>query len=804
MKTRQNVVRITVISTAILGAAMLISWSSTAAPKTGLDMWGVEHQIPGRGWSLFDFVHSAGCGYCVLNAKAYQENFADGLSAAGVTTYGVDVFEEQRDLVDYVKHNRIRFPILTEPDALWTQLRCPGLPGQSLFHDGQPVFSRSETLTYLNYDRIRNILRSDDSANKADEVRPFRPPGPLKKALNCVYEDENALLVVGDSFDADARRFFPGLKRVVFRTKRASEVTDSDLGKGAVYVIGSPAENTFLGRLRGRTPFDVRGDGIAFADTLLEGDDLALWYCYTNPWNPECYLVVKTGTYPVCGEKLGYDGSQDFLIERRLDLDQDRQESSIVARGKFAKAGGEWFLLEREIDWEQASAEVPAAPMVACGTDGCPMPTPSTLTGRGPSGDGDARRGGAGDRDELFASSALELDAPLSWPGRFPALAPAADTACWVAWDQPQGGIFVARMGGDVWGPQRVWAGESAVPDAADLLGTDAGDDVDAYKPSVHSDDRGWCWVTWSQLDRGHYQVFAARVPVDGPPETWRISHRANLDHHAPAIAGNGDGTVTLTWYAWEANARRPYYRQWDGRTWSSVGRVPTQDESQFAWYLSGTAGRGGNGRWIWMQHYPSPTSIVSATVAKTGWGEPETITDAGRYPSIAFDPNTGETRAVWQQWIREGTNSTRNEWRILTSSSGGAGWSGPKQIPGCPSGRNATPVIAVDDAGQTWVFWSHKGPTGGTDNGGSVQRNWRILCSVFDTSRWQGPFAISDPRSDARSPAVASSGGSTWISWHQGSGTDLQIVVRTIRPVKSSGGEAAPETWTTSGQTSD
>jgi hypothetical protein len=442
MKTRLNLIRIAAVTSVILGAAMLISWSSPAGPKTALDMWGVEHQISGRGWSLFDFVHSAGCGYCVLNAKTYQENFADGLSAAGVTTYGVDIFEEQRDLVDYVKHNRIRFPILTEPDALWTQLRCPGLPGQSLFHNGQPVLSRSETLTHLNYDRIRDILRSNVSAikgNDATAIRSFRPAGPLKKALNCVYEDPNALLVVGDSFDEDAKQFIPGLKQTVFRTRRASEVTESDLAKGAVYVIGSPAENAFIGRLRGKTPFEVRRDGIVIADTLLEGNDLGLWYCYTNPCNPECYRGVKTGTYPVCGEMMGYDGSQDFLIGRRIDPSQDRRESSIVARGIFAKVGGEWSLPARGIDWEPTSTEAAAAVVVACGADGCPMPTPSTIAGQGSFGDARVSHEYAGVRDRTLASFDFELDAPVSWPGRLPALSAVGDTACWVAWDQPGG-----------------------------------------------------------------------------------------------------------------------------------------------------------------------------------------------------------------------------------------------------------------------------------------------------------------------------------------------------------------------------
>jgi len=182
------------------------------------------------------------------------------------------------------------------------------------------------------------------------------------------------------------------------------------------------------------------------------------------------------------------------------------------------------------------------------------------------------------------------------------------------------------------------------------------------------------------------------------------------------------------------------------------------------------------------------------------GWGEPELIADTGRYPSIAFDPATHQTRVVWQQWMREQSNRFQYQWRIFTSvSQEGGEWSAPEQLPGCPAGRNSTPVIAVDGGGKSWVFWSHKGPGGQRP----ADQTWQILCVVADAAGWHGPYTVSDPSTDARSPIVTAAEGSTWVAWHEGRGDELRVVVRKIRP-QAAGTEVAPEEWSRSEQTNN
>jgi hypothetical protein len=742
------------------------------APARAVDMWGGEHDLRGLEWTLFDFVHPTGCGYCVLNASAYQENLANAFEKAGVHTFGVDVFDDQRDLIDYVKHHRIRFPILTEPDALWKQLRCPGLPGQSLFHNGGLVWSESETLTFRNYDRVRESLAS---AGLGDRTRPYRPVGPFKKALNCVYEDAKAVLIVGDEFEADARRFFPGLREVVFRTLRAGEVTDADLAAGSVLVLGSPKENAFLDRLRGRTPFRVRPDGIALPDTLIAGTDLMLSYCWPNPWNPERYLVVQTGNFAVSHARFPYDGSQDFVIARRSE--DSGCPSSPLARGIFEKTDGIWSLPRGAILWEDRFC-VPPAEVAACGMGGCPAP----LSASGPkAAPPTRRRGGDGD-----GAGELSMEAPVSWPGRFPALC-SDDEGCWVAWDRQGNGVYVARLDDAEAPPHHLWAA------SADVLPRP----VDAYKPSVLSDGPGRCWVAWSELEARHYQVFAARVRPDGPPRVWRISNRANLDHHAPAITRLGADSVAVVWYTWEANARRPYDAIWNGKSWGAVGRVPTHEASQFAWYFSGTTVDAGRARYVWMQHYPALTSIVSATLTRDGWTQPQSLAAAGRYPSIAFDPRRSQATAVWQQWMPEASVATDLEWGLFTAVMRDGRWSQPEQLPVCPPGRNSCPVVTVDAGGTTWLFWSHRDPEGDARDGSPAGPRWRILCAVGDGEGWRGPYTVSDPQSDARSPAAAASGRAVWVAWHRGKGTELEVVARRVS-TGPAGSDPAPTEWST------
>jgi len=682
------------------------------------DLWGVRHDLRSPDWVLIDFVHSAGCGYCVLNSHEYAENFGEGLAEVGVQTFGVDILEEQRDLIDFIKHHHIDYPILTEPDPLWTG--CPGLPGQALFHRGRRLYAASQTLTHRAYDAVRAHLKG---------VRPFRPGGPLKKAFNCVNEDEKALVVFGDETDVDPREYFSGLREIRFQTKYAREVTAEDLRRHNLYVIGNVGENRLLRELSERVPFKVQASAIAFGDTMLTGDDLGLEFCWPNPWNPERYLIVRTGTGPF-RRGFVYDGSQDFVIAR---WDGPRAGYRPLARGIFQKHDGAWSLPKRAIQWERVESPIARAFHTDCGPGGCPMPE---------IGDG-SRRTPARDAASEWA---IEVKPMIVGEGRFPALASAGPDRCWVAWDHPAQGIFVGEITGDACSSQRITGA------------------TDAFKATLCPGSSGGCWVAWSERIDDAYQIIAAHIGDEA--QRWSISQRRNLDHHSPWLAQGDDGTIWLAWNTWVANGRRPHYRTWRDGDWSAVARVPECGESGFAWYHSGCPAKDGVA-YAWMQHYPKPTGIYAAWASDARWSEPVEVCGGGRYPSIAATEN--ETWLVWQ--MREGFSPPEPvPWSIYVSRHQGDGWTAPEPLPGCRAGRNSTPVVAVDAEGRAWVAWSHKDG-----------EHWQMLCSVHDASGWRGPVVVSDSECDARSPAISASGSSVWVAWHQGIGEVQDVVVASL-----------------------
>lgn len=736
-------------------AATSVLWASArshrpALPERAVDMWGVEYDLTAKGWTLLDFAHVSGCGYCVLNAAAYQQNFGDALAGNGGRTFGVDVFECQRDLVDYVKHHGLRFPILTEPDILWTA--CPGIPGQSLFRDGRRVWGKSETITLRNYDRLRRSVEG---------LPPYRPSGPLKKAINSVFEDERALVVVGDDIEPDAAQLFSGLRRTVFDIERASDVTEADLDTGSLYVIGSPAGNRFMERLSGKTPFAVSHRRIAFADTVVTGDDLLLWYCVPNPWNPEHYLVVKTGTAPSSMRGHYYEGSQDFTIARRVGADVIP-----IATGICDKSGENWSLSAHDVVWMDGTG-APTSDAAECGPQGCEAPVPAASL---------SPSGRYGRKAEPTMTNTPRVAFDWTAEGRFIALSALDDGACWAAWDRPGVGVMAGRVGSDGSQPVRLCAGDPT--------------SVDAIKPAVFALSPDSAWVAWSERVGEAWGIYAAHLDGSGVPELWRVSHHRNLDHHGPALALDDGGRVSVAWYMWQANARIPFARSWNGAKWSEIRAIPTADDSRFAWYLSGTR-VDGDTRFVWMQHYPDPTCIVTATESAGRWSPPRVLARAGRYPTVAYDPATKSSRVVWQQWDRGNSTNDHFAWSIMTSVEDGGRWSNPSPIPRCPDGRNETPVVCVDGSGNTWVFWCHK------DRPDNTAAHWRVMCEVLDGGKWRGPYAVSDAGVDARSPAVTSNG-DVWAGWHEGTGRDLRIRIRRIRPWNAPHGETVGMSWPT------
>ena len=80
------------------------------------------------------------------------------------------------------------------------------------------------------------------------------------------------------------------------RMKPDREVTDDDIARCNLILVGDPATNSLVPRVMPGLPIRVEGKSIVFGDKRFEGDDLGLKLIYPNPLNPKRYVALFTGT----------------------------------------------------------------------------------------------------------------------------------------------------------------------------------------------------------------------------------------------------------------------------------------------------------------------------------------------------------------------------------------------------------------------------------------------------------------------------------------------------------------------------
>ncbi|MEJ2722011.1 MAG: hypothetical protein P8181_12870, partial [bacterium] len=73
----------------------------------------------------------------------------------------------------------------------------------------------------------------------------------------------------------------------------------------------------------------------------------------------------------------------------------------------------------------------------------------------------------------------------------------------------------------------------------------------------------------------------------------------------------------------------------------------------------------------------------------------------------------------------------------------------------------------------------------------------WQVVCEIFDGVTWQGPYTVSDPGVDARSPSAASSG-VVWVGWHEGTGEHLDVRVKRISAWSDTDENTVGASWAT------
>ena len=80
------------------------------------------------------------------------------------------------------------------------------------------------------------------------------------------------------------------------RIKPDHEVTEDDIARCNLILVGDPATNSLIPRVMPGLPIRIEGNTIAFGEKRFEGEDLGLKLVYPNPLNPQRYVALFTGT----------------------------------------------------------------------------------------------------------------------------------------------------------------------------------------------------------------------------------------------------------------------------------------------------------------------------------------------------------------------------------------------------------------------------------------------------------------------------------------------------------------------------
>jgi predicted esterase len=126
------------------------------------------------------------------------------------------------------------------------------------------------------------------------------------------------------------------------RLFKDTEISDEDLARYSLALIGGPADNAITKRLSDRLPLQVSSNEIAIDGRAFPVRDAVVRMIYPHPLNPERYVVVLAATSPaglyLAGSLPDLANSLDFCIMdgRMPDAGQGRQEERVLpAMGVF-------------------------------------------------------------------------------------------------------------------------------------------------------------------------------------------------------------------------------------------------------------------------------------------------------------------------------------------------------------------------------------------------------------------------------------------------------------------------------------
>jgi hypothetical protein len=718
------------------------------------DLWGNRLDLSqfAKGITLIHPFSPANCGYCLVDGEFVKENYFHNNAQAGGTNYLQCLFNPQVDIYAYQKHYReTSTPVLTFPADLH-QYHRDGFPFLIAFRDGRLLYRGVLSPYEETFRRLQPQLWPTEGVR-------LLPTSPLHMVTRLTDENESKLTVevYADNDEAGARRMEQRLEdikkcwgHVSAIVKHESELTEDDYQMN-LYVTGI-AEQLRLGFLKsGGAPIDIGAESIQIGSHRFPKSQVGLMACFPNPHNPQRCIVLN-----LRGSKVKTRAGENW-VDYILYRDGADGRPEILLHGLFDNDNGKWRF----------------SPARAFGTavgEKVPRQNDARLSLSEPSRTGKGKKERPIHVSSWIATPAGRMKTLGTASCRFPALAVDTDGVCWTAWEE-DGDILLAAVNH---------------PEDAVALAVES-DASDSFHPLLASDGSR-LWIFYLNDRDGFYRLYARHLDGRQLSEEILITEREPFDVITPSVAGNGQGRLAIAWTEWKANFRFLRFREMENRRLNSIRDVAIKQAGGSgagyvnAWCPALVVDERGQPWGAWNQHYPAIVGVCAGNLVQeagsvTRLSESMERSENGGYPSVTLD-NSGRKWVFWESFGWDYYLSGTPQ-RILGSwyDEAKGQWSPP--CPVSSDGQttwNQTPRAAVDGEGTIWTVWS------GRQN--DLDKPWGIRVARLAKDRWSVPKLLSEAAVNARAPALAvGKDGTIWLTWHAGTGTQMQIQVLEYHP---------------------
>jgi hypothetical protein len=726
------------------------------------DLWGNRLDLSQftKGVTLIHPFSPANCGYCLVDGEFVKENYFRNNARAGGANFLQCLFNPQVDIYAYQKHYReTSTPVLTFPGALHEYHR-DGFPFLIAFRDGRPVYQGVLSPYEETFRRLQPQLWPTAGVR-------LLPTSPLHMVTRLTDENESKLTVdvFADNDEAGAKRAEQRLEEISKRwghissvVKRESQLTEDDYQMN-LYVMGV-TEQFRLGFLpSGGTPIEIGPESVQIGSYRFPKAEVGLMACFPNPHNPQRCIVLN-----LRGSKLKTRTGEN-AVDYTLYRDGADGRPEILLHGLFDNENGNWRF----------------SPSRAFGTAvGEKAPRQNSASPSGSSQVGKDRKEHPVRVSSWTTTPAGRKRTLGTASCRFPSLVVDEGGVCWVAWEE-DGDILLASVNG------------SEEPVAL----TVESDASDSFHPLL-AHDGSRLWVFYLNDRDGFYRLYARYLDGKRLSEEILITEREPFDVITPSVAGNRQGKLVIAWTEWKANFRFLRFREMENRRLGDIRDAAIKQATGSgagyvnAWCPALVVDERGQPWGAWNQHYPSILGVCAGNLVKeagsvTRLSENIEKSETGGYPSITLD-SSGKKWVIWESFGWDLYLSGTPQ-RILASSYDEAKdqWSPPYPVSSeAQTVLNQTPRAAVDSDGTLWTAWS------GRQN--DIDKPWGIRVARLAKDRWSVPKLVSDAGVNARAPALAvGKEGTLWLTWHAGTGAQMQIEVLEYRPQAGDFEEAPP-----------